>query len=180
MSCCLCDCKQAEAVVCGSCSKAEQDIARLLFRQQRMDGDVKKLRDLIDDLRSDLKSARDAQVYSHRCVCYQLPGTVKFLSCQLGNLGLLQPEWHGCGCANTWVYVVVSAQADSAKAVRQAAEQEASKQVAAVISELQSSQSALTKLGRVAEAQQQQIEAVQVTVPASCGHTACCCPAACV
>jgi hypothetical protein len=55
------------------CSKAEQDIARLLSRQQRMDGDVKKLRDLIDDLRSDLKSARDAQVYSHRCICYQLP-----------------------------------------------------------------------------------------------------------
>lgn len=60
----------------------------------------------------------------------------------------------------------MSTQADSAKAVRQAAEQEASKQVAAVVSELQSSQSALTKLGRVAEAQQQQIEAVQVPVPA--------------
>jgi hypothetical protein len=46
--------------------------------------------------------------------------------------------------------------------VREAAEQEASKQVAAVVSQLKSGHAALTKLGRVAEAQQQQIEAVQV------------------
>lgn len=50
--------------------------------------------------------------------------------------------------------------------MRLAAEQEAGKQAAAVMAELQGSQAALTKLGRVAAAQQQQIEAVQV--PARC------------
>lgn len=59
-------------------------------------------------------------------------------------------------------FLLWCAQSDSAKAVRQAAEQEASKQVAAVVAELQSGQAALTKLGKVAEAQQQQIAALQV------------------
>lgn len=54
--------------------------------------------------------------------------------------------------------------------MRLAAEQEAGKQAAAVMAELQSSQAALTKLGRVAAAQQQQIEAVQV--PACYGSPA--------
>jgi hypothetical protein len=60
---------------------------------------------------------------------------------------------------------VPTAQADTVKAVREAAEQEPSKQVAAVVSELKSGQAALAKLGRVAEAQQQQIEALQVPPP---------------
>lgn len=44
------------------CSKAEQDVALVLSRQQQMDGDMKDLRALIDSLRGDLKSARSAQV----------------------------------------------------------------------------------------------------------------------
>lgn len=50
------------------CSKAEEDLARLLSRQQRMDGDVKQMRNLIEDLRSDLKSASSAQVSVHTCM----------------------------------------------------------------------------------------------------------------
>ena len=71
-----------------------------------------------------------------------------------------------------------STQADSAKAVRLAAEQEAGKQAAAVMSELQSSQAALTKLGRVAAAQQQQIEAVQVSACYRSPAAAVCSPCA--
>jgi hypothetical protein len=44
----------------------------MLSKQQRMDSDLEQLRNLMEDLRSDLKTARSAQVRKHTLMRRQL------------------------------------------------------------------------------------------------------------